>query len=219
MTNNIENIIEKFKNNYSEEYFETLMSYEKIILIGKQNNGYITTKEISKNNIGREYIRILEKRNAIEKVSRGIYVLKGVIPDNLYVFQLRYPKTIFSHFTALYLHDMTEEFPYKLDITCSKKYNVETIKENNIFYVEKDLLDLGKIELKTKYDNIVNTYNFERIICDIIRNDNRLDEEQILKSLRKIFSNKKIDMHLLSEYSKKLKCHDKVMKVVKYYDE
>ena len=116
---------------------------------------------------------------------------------------------------------MTEEFPYKFDITCSKKYNVTNIKENNIFYVDKDLLNLGKIEIKTNSGNIINTYNLERTICDIIRNDNRLDEEQILKSLRKIFFNQniKIDMHKLSEYSKKLKCHNKIMKVVKYYDE
>lgn len=105
---NVEKTIKNFKEQYVNEYFETLMSYEKIILIGERNNGYVTTKEITENNISREYLRILEKKGAIERVSRGIYILKNVVPDNFYIFQLRYPKTIFSHFTALYFHNMTE---------------------------------------------------------------------------------------------------------------
>ena len=63
-------------------------------------------------------------------------------------------------------------------------------------------------------------YDIERTICDIIRNDNRMDGEQLIKSLVNMIMYKKIkiDMHKLSEYSKKLKCYDKVMKVVSYYD-
>lgn len=211
--------IEDFKKQYSDEFFDSLMAYEKIILIGEENFGYITAKEITQNNISREYIRILEKKGAIEKVDRGIYILKGTIPDDFYIFQLRYPKTIFSHFTALYFYDLTEEFPYIFDVTCDRAYNVKSIKGNNIFYVDKKMLELGKIKIKTKYGNMVNTYDLERTICDIIRCNNRMDEEQVIKTLRKIFSNKKVDMHKLSDYSKKLNCHDKVIEVVRYYDE
>ncbi len=217
--NNVNNNIESFKRAYSDEYFDSLMTYEKIILIGKENNGYITSKDVTKNNISRQYIKLLEKKGAIEKVDRGIYVLKGVAPDDFFVFQLRYPKTIFSHFSALYLYNLTEEFPYKFDITCNNSYNVKGIKDNNVFYVNKDVLDLGKIEIKTKYKNKVNVYDIERTICDIIRCDNRMDEEQLIKTLKSVFSSKIVNMHKLSQYSKKLNCHDKVMKIVRYYDE
>ncbi len=217
--NDVNNNIESFKRAYSDEYFDSLMTYEKIILIGKENNGYITSKDVTKNNISRQYIKLLENKGAIEKVDRGIYVLKGVAPDDFFVFQLRYPKTIFSHFSALYLYNLTEEFPYKFDITCSNSYNVKGIKDNNVFYVNKDVLDLGKIEIKTKYKNKVNVYDIERTICDIIRCDNRMDEEQLIKTLKSVFSSKIVNMHKLSQYSKKLNCHDKVMKIVRYYDE
>ena len=217
--NNVNNNIESFKRAYSDEYFDSLMTYEKIILIGKENNGYITSKDVTKNNISRQYIKLLENKGAIEKVDRGIYVLKGVASDDFFVFQLRYPKTIFSHFSALYLYNLTEEFPYKFDITCNNSYNVKGIKDNNVFYVNKDVLDLGKIEIKTKYKNKVNVYDIERTICDIIRCDNRMDEEQLIKTLKSVFSSKIVNMHKLSQYSKKLNCHDKVMKIVRYYDE
>ncbi len=217
--NDVNNNIESFKRAYSDGHFDSLMTYEKIILIGKENNGYITSKDVTKNNISRQYIKLLENKGAIEKVDRGIYVLKGVAPDDFFVFQLRYPKTIFSHFSALYLYNLTEEFPYKFDITCNNSYNVKGIKDNNVFYVNKDVLDLGKIEIKTKYKNKVNVYDIERTICDIIRCDNRMDEEQLIKTLKSVFSSKIVNMHKLSQYSKKLNCHDKVMKIVRYYDE
>lgn len=107
------------------------------------------------------------------------------------------------------------------DITCSRSYNVKSIKNNNIFYVDKELIDLGKIQLKTKYGNIVNVYDKERTICDIIRCDNRMDNEQSLKTLRNTIVHGKfeVDIHKLIEYSKKLKCHDKLMKILGYYYE
>lgn len=216
----LDNIINDFSVRYIDECFDTLMAYEKIIFIGEQNNGYITIKDITKNNISREYIRILKNKGAIVQVDRGIYILKGTVPDDFYIFQTRYPKTIFSHFTALYFYNITEEFPYYFDVTCDRNYNVKSIKTNNIFYVEKSLVNLGIIQIKTKYGNIVNAYDIERTICDVIRNDNRLDYEQVVKCLKKVFSSNdiKVDMHKLTDYSKKLKCYDKVMRVIKYYE-
>ena len=69
--NNVNNNIESFKRAYSDEYFDSLMTYEKIILIGKENNGYITSKDVTKNNISRQYIKLLGNKGAIEKVDRG----------------------------------------------------------------------------------------------------------------------------------------------------
>lgn len=209
-----------FKERFIDEYFDSLMAYEKILLIGEKNNGYITSKDITKNNISREYIRLLKNKGAIEQVDRGIYILKGVVPDDFYIFQTRYPKTVFSHFTALYFYNLTEEFPYRFDITCSRDYNVKSIKTNNIFYVDKSILNLGMVQIKTKYGNIVNSYDLERTICDFIRSDNRMDEEQVIKCMKNIFVNKKIkiDMYKLSDYSKKLNCYDKVMGVLRYYE-
>ncbi len=218
MNKKVYETIEKIKQKNSNEYFESLMAYEKIIIIGQNNNGYITSKQVSAHNISREYIRLLEKKGAIQKVERGIYILKEVIPDDFYIFQLKYPKTIFSHSTALYFHGLTEELPYRYDITCPRNYNVKSIKNNNLYYVDNNFINLGKIKIQTKYGNQVNIYDIERTICDIIRNENRMDEEQKNKTIRKLVDQNKIDMHKLTDYSKKLKCHEKVMKEMRYYD-
>lgn len=214
----VDYVISAFRENFSDEYFNSVVSFEKIIILGKENNGYITTKEVTKQHINREYIRLLTKNGVLERVERGIYILRGTIPDDFYIFQLRYPKTIFSHTTALYFHNLTEIFPSKFDITCSRSYNVKNIKDNNLFYVDNKFLDLGRIKIKTKFGNVVYTYDIERTICDLIRCNSRMDEENFIKSIKRIVESGMVDMNKLSLYSKKLKCHDKVIKVVRYYD-
>ena len=45
--------------------------------------------------------------------------------DEYYIFQLKYPKTIFSYNTALYFYEMTERTPIKMDVSISKNYNID----------------------------------------------------------------------------------------------
>ena len=59
MNKKVNEAIINFQEEYTNEFFNSLMAYEKIILIGKSNNGYITSKEVTKKNIILEYIRLL----------------------------------------------------------------------------------------------------------------------------------------------------------------
>ncbi len=72
----------------------------------------------------------------IEKVNRGVYIDNKIMEDEFYTFQLRYPNTIFSHFTALTFHDMTESIPYNYDITCVNNVFTNEFKNQNVFYIK-----------------------------------------------------------------------------------
>ena len=43
--------------------------------------------------------------------------------DEYYLFQLKYPKIVFSYNTALYFYEMTERTPIKMDVSISTDYN------------------------------------------------------------------------------------------------
>lgn len=62
------------------------MEYENKIL-NLFKNGYLTTKDVNSNNIPRTYLTKLICENKIERVSRGIYVKKGILVDDLVVLQ------------------------------------------------------------------------------------------------------------------------------------
>ena len=96
---------------------------DKVLSIMKENNNIITPSILEKYGVSRMYLSKMNKKGIIEKIARGIYATKDYKYDEYYVFQLRYPKTIFSYNTALYLYDMTERTPINMDVSIPKNYN------------------------------------------------------------------------------------------------
>ena len=67
------------------------------------------------------------------------------------------------------------------------------------------------MKIKPTKKNKIICYNLERTICDLIKNDNNgLDTEQVNKILRNAFLRKQINIALLMDYAKKLKCDKKI---------
>ena len=190
---------------------------QKIIDMLKENNGYITSKEVTANNISREYINILIREGKLEKLARGVYYDKNMnaLDDPYLTFQLTHPDTVFSHFTALEFHGMTEAIPYIMEITTKRNKYSKDYKKYHVYYVKAEILKLGMEKVKTSYGNYVNAYDRERCVCDIIRSINRQDIEQVQKVLRN-YSNQ-LDIMKLSEYAKKMGIYNKVMDYVRRY--
>ena len=178
----------------------------------KENNGYITSKEVKKLGIHRMYLKIMLDRNIIEKVNRGIYISSNIFEDSFFTFQLKYPNIIFSRFTALYFYGLTELIPYNYDLTIANNYHVEFInKKHNVIRCKNELLTLGLTEVKTPYGNIVKAYDRERCICDIIKYRNKLDLEQIKKSIKMYLRDKNKDLIKLTKYSNVMGIHGSVI--------
>ncbi len=179
------------------------------------NNGIISTRMIEPLNISRQYLKIMEDACLIERISRGVYILTDTFEDSYFSFQLRYKKAVFSHMNALYFYDLTEEFPYTYTVTVPQSYHVDMVNEKcNVFYVSKDIYDLGLTEIKTPNGNLVKAYDRERCICDIIRSKGRMDFEQVKKSVRMYVKSRDKDIVKLTEYSKKMGVDKEVLELI-----
>jgi len=189
--------------------------YRKIINFIKKSNSIITIEELKRNNINYYYINKLIEDNYIKRINTGIYGKTDSFDDEYYIIQQRYTKTVFSYNTALFLLGETEVTPRKIDITVPRKYNAKSF-DNEIkpHYINNEYLYLGAIKVESPYGNEVITYNLERTICDIVKNDNSLDKEQINKILRDVFLNNKINGALIIDYAKKLKCEAKIKSIM-----
>lgn len=183
--------------------------------IMEENNGIISSRMIEPLEISRQYLSILKNNNEIERVSRGIYQLPDVFEDSFYSFQTKYKKATFSHMNSLYFYGMTEEFPYNYTVTVPQSYHVDTVNEKcNVFYVSDDIFDLGVCEVETPNGNKVRAYDLERSICDIIRSKNRMDLEQVKKTIKQYMKSTDKDMSKLSEYSRKMGINEQVIEMV-----
>ena len=195
--------IKEFKEQSNIEIIESIM---------KMNNGYVTSKELSNLGIHRMYLNIMKEKGMIEKVGNGIYIDSSKIEDSYFVFSLELPNVVYSHMTALYFHGLSIKAPNdKYDITVPNNYFNYKIKEHNVFYVDKDIYELGLTEVKTPMGNNVRVYDVERCICDIIRSKNRMDIEHVKYAIKEYLKRKDNDLIKLSKYADMFGIKEKVM--------
>lgn len=214
MSNVINELLAKYPNEQAKIFTDIIKQ------IMNTNNGILSTRMIEPLNISRQYLSIMENNNAIEKVSRGIYLSPNAFEDSYFSFQQKYKKAIFSHMNALYFYGMTEEFPYNYTVTVPQSYHVDAVNEKcNVFYVSDDIYEMGIVEVETPNGNKVRAYDKERCICDIIKSRGRMDPEQVKKSVKQYMRSKDKNVVRLSDYAKRMGISEKVMEMVGAYYE
>ena len=171
--------------------------------ISLKNGGVITTSQANKEGISNERLRSLVKSGELERVAFGIYMLPDEFIDKMFIAQLRCPKIIYSHETALYLHDLTDRDPISYSVTVPTRYNPHPLVKDGfkIFSIKSDLHEVGKIELKTMFGNTVIAYDMERTICDCLRSRNQMDIAIITDAMKRYVRHKEKNLTSLMHMS------------------
>lgn len=178
-----------------------------------ENNGTVLTSDLERLNIPRVYLSKLISIGKIERVSRGVYVAVGEIEDEMYYMQIKYRKLVYSHETALFIHGLTDRTPFEYAVTVPSGYKApQNVSDNNkIYYIKKELHELGSITAKTSFGNEIKVYDVERTICDILRSRERIDIQIVNEALKRYVKLKNADFSRLSEYAKEFRV-DKILK-------
>ncbi len=181
--------------NYRERIYERL----------NQNNGMITSAWCVKEGIPRIYLSRMTKSGELNRVSRGVYVTEGEIPDPYFLLQNASPVCIFSYVSALHLLDETDLIPNFMEVTVYSGYNASHLPENVlVHYIQKDLHNLGVTTKLTSSGHSVRTYNFERTICDLIAQRGYVDPELFSKTMFRYGRKADKDMHKLMRYADRM---------------
>ena len=188
---------------------------KKIIEQMNKNNGYITSKEVTKIGVHRMYLNIMQNDNLIEKVGNGIYIDSSKMLDEYFIFYKELPNIVFSHMTSLYFWNLSIKAPTdEYDITVKYNYFNYKMRKHNVFYVSDSFYNLGITEVETPLGNKVKAYDIERCICDIIRSKNRMDIEHVKYSIKEYLKRKDKDLVKLSFYAEKMGIKSEVMEFV-----
>jgi len=183
------------------------MNYlDKIEELIKQQNGTILSADLDKYGIPRKYLQRLINEGRLERSDRGVYVAVDAIEDEMFAMQKKYSNLIYSHETALFMHNLSDRTPFEYSATVPSGYKVvSNIADRfKIYYVKKELHELGVISLKSSFGNQIRVYNIERTICDIIKSRSRVDIQILNEALRRYVKIKSSDYSLLMDYAKKL---------------
>ena len=194
------------------------MDYHKLLeTLLLEKEGMLLTKDIIEAGISKQLLSKYVKKGYIERVAQGVYLSKDAFEDEMYVLQARSKKAIFSHETALYLHDLTDRDPLQYTVTLPSGYNASNFKNDGIYvyFIKNDLLNLGVEYGKTPFGRNIRVYNKERTICDIVRKRNVIDSAIINEGIRRYLSEKEKDIPKLLQYAEKFR----VEKIIRQYVE
>ncbi len=187
------------------EYIEKILDYL------EQNNGIITSQYCREENIPTVYLTRLVKKNVLTRVDRGIYISKDGDYDVYYFFQHKFKKAIFSYETALYLQGLTDKIPHVIEVSVPYSYKFNNVPNNlEVYYVKKEIAEMGTTKAITNFGNQVKAYNIERVVCDFIQNKSDVDPEIYVKTIRDYAVSKNADINKLFMYAERMGITEKV---------
>ena len=181
-----------------------------------QENLIITNKEAEELGYTRHNLSELTKSGQLERLRPGLYQLKGKVIDDFVLISSNSNRIIFSHQTALYLHDLSDRTPNVFHISVPQGYNASHIKNRyedlQVHYVKKDLYEIGKTEIKSPQGNLIPVYDIDRTICDIIIDREKIDKQIFTEAMKRYFKSPNKNLRRLIKYSRLFKIEDEIRK-------
>jgi predicted transcriptional regulator of viral defense system len=185
-----------------------MMNYlEKLEKLIQKQHGTVLSADLDIYEIPRTYLQMMVAEGKLERVDRGVYVSIDAIEDEMYAMQTKYPKLIYSHETALYLHGLSDRTPFEYSASVPSGYKVvgSVADRFKIYYIKKELHELGLETMKSSHGNPIRAYDVERTVCDLIRSRSRIDVQILNDALKRFVKLKSADHSILLEYARKLK--------------
>jgi predicted transcriptional regulator of viral defense system len=186
-----------------------------VMTAAESKNGIISAKQGKQAGLSYMNLSRLVKSGELERVARGVYEAAGEPDDLLYIEQLRRPKIVYSHGTALYLHDLTDRDPVSFSVSVPAGYNTKALLNEGfkVFSVKPEMYESDIIELPTKYGHSVRVYGLERSVVDVLRSRNRIDPEIVTAAIKRYVARKDKNIPLVCRTAE----HFGVIKLIRTY--
>jgi len=191
-----------------------MTKYKVIFEYLKKHNGTISIKAAEELGVQKQYLYNLVKEGRLEKVGRGMFVDLGSFEDKLFIYQQRYRRGVFSHGTALYLHNLTDRVPLKYTMTFPTDYNITKVEESGLetYRTMEGFHSMSVESIKTNQGNDVQVYSIEKTLCDIVRWNSKVERELVVDAFKRYATSSKKNLDLLFKLSTELKVKDTIRK-------
>lgn len=172
--------------------------------LADQNSGVLRTGDAVAAGVSKAALRRYIAQKGFERVAHGVYLAPDAWKDSLYILGLRCPQAIFSHETALFLHDLTDREPLRYTLTVKTGYNPSGLSADGIkvYTIKRELHGLGASTATTPFGHAVAVYDIERTICDVIRSRSTVDAQCFQSAIKRYARRRDHNLPLLMDYAK-----------------
>lgn len=170
----------------------------------KSNKGILKTSDATEAGVSKSYFLEYVRNVKLEKVSQGLYIVADAWNDEMFLLQTRYPQAVFSHETALYLLDMANREPLQYTITVKHGYHNDNLTAQGVkvYSVKPELYETGVIKILSPNGHMLNVYNAERTICDVIRSRSNVEIQDLQTAMKEYVKRKDKNLPLLMRFAK-----------------
>lgn len=178
----------------------------------ENTNGYFSLKTAAEFGITRWQLQELLRNGEIQKVSYGLYALKNVIPDELFITQLLSPSAIFSHESALFFNGYSDQVPFRYTISVPHGYISKNLSEQyDVRHVAKESAEEGIKIIKSELGNDLRVYSIERTLCELLHKPSDLDKERFIPAIQKYLRSNNKDILTLMHFAKMFRVEKRLL--------
>lgn len=187
---------------------------DKIFEYLNKNGGQITAKGANSMGVSSRILRNMYAHGQLERLAPGVYIDPLEFGDDIAALQYNLSKGIFFKDTALFLYGMIDRTPstYEMNFPLPYAYSTKKDAPIKIYRQKKELYEIGMTTTKTPGGHLVNVYDVERTLCDIIRTRDRSDAETIKQAMNSYAHQKKKNLRQLMAYARIFKVEDEIRK-------
>lgn len=179
----------------------------------EQNGGIVRTSQLY--TLGMDYRRIQSfvDYGIIERVKNGYYSMNFDKKREEDIIAVMFSDCVLTMESALYCYHYIKNRPFKWTLAVDKNTSKSRFKiEYPLvlpYYTEPDVLQMGVVKMEVGSAEM-SVYCKERLICDILKYENRMEREDLQQALRAFLMDKNKDIAKLLSYARERKVLSKV---------
>ena len=182
------------------------------------HNGIMKSKEIIENKIYNRFLKKLIDEGYVEKIKFGYYQWQDerAFSEATVIARL-FPDAVICMESALQYYSYTDRTPSAWCLAVDKhstksRFNIDypSVKPH---YIPEEQMTLG-VEMVNIENTELKIFNRERVICDCLRQENKMDVEVFNKAIQAYIKDPKKNVPRLMEYAKILRTENKVRKMI-----
>jgi predicted transcriptional regulator of viral defense system len=168
--------------------------------------GVLRPRDLDRQRIPRQYLRILEQQGIIQKTGRGLYILAGTkVTENHSLAQAskRVPQGIVCLLSALRLHGLTTQLPHEVWMAIDRKSWKPNVDQPAIRVVRFSGAARTSHIRQRKIDGVsVRFYDPAKTVADCFKYRNKIGLDVAIKALRDCWRKKTATMDQLHQAAK-----------------
>ncbi len=182
------------------------------------HNGIMKSKEIIENKIYNYFLKRLIDEGYVERIKFGYYQWQDerAFSEATVIARL-FPDAVICMESSLQYYEYTDRTPSAWCLAVDKhstksRFSIDypIVKPH---YIPEEQMTLG-VEVVKIEDTELKIFNRERVICDCLRQENKMDVEIFNKAIQAYIKDPMKNVPRLMEYAKILRTENKVRKII-----